>query len=220
MSWWPLEVSWVQVEKRRGTVMATVLICVCYGGGVRTWAGGFVIWGGLRCLFELFLLQSCVSHPISHHLSACMFFLFIPCRRVWVQTSCCDFECLVFDRNKYLMMMMMMMNYERSVDPAPADALFAAKPRLAGAGGGGVSVLLPSYCVLEVAPAMMAMPSAAGQRPPSPTVYPQPVCDTSAPPFAYSVSPYADTPFLKAGPGPPPPPLPLVRPSGCTQCTK
>ena len=30
----------------------------------------------------------------------------IPCRRVWVQTLCCDFECLVFDRNKYLMMMM------------------------------------------------------------------------------------------------------------------
>jgi hypothetical protein len=88
--------------------MATVLICVCYGGGVRTWAGGFVIWGGFGCLFELFLLQSCVSHPISHHLSACMFILFIPCRRVWVQTSCCDFECLVFDRNKYLMMMMMM----------------------------------------------------------------------------------------------------------------
>jgi hypothetical protein len=50
MCWWSLEVSWVQVEKRRGTVMATVLIRVCYGGGVRTWAGGFVIWGGLGCL--------------------------------------------------------------------------------------------------------------------------------------------------------------------------
>jgi hypothetical protein len=104
--WRPLEVSWVQVEKRRGTVMATVLIRVCYGGGVRTWAGWFVIWGGFGSLFELFLLQSCVSHPISQHLSECMVFLVIPCRPVWVQTSCCDFECLVFDRNKSLMMMM------------------------------------------------------------------------------------------------------------------
>ncbi len=33
---------------------------------------GFVTWGGFGCLFELFLLQSCVSHPISQHLSACM----------------------------------------------------------------------------------------------------------------------------------------------------
>ena len=65
-------------RREGGTVMATVLICVCYGGGVRTWAGGFVIWGGFGCLFELFLLQSCVSHPISHHLSACVFFLFYP----------------------------------------------------------------------------------------------------------------------------------------------
>ena len=63
-------------RREGGTVMATVLICVCYGGGVRTWAGGFVIWGGFGCLFELFLLQSCVSHPISHHLSACVFFPF------------------------------------------------------------------------------------------------------------------------------------------------
>jgi hypothetical protein len=47
-------------------------------------------------------LQSCVFHPVSQHLSACMFSLEIPCRRVWVQTLCCDFECLVFDRNKYL----------------------------------------------------------------------------------------------------------------------
>lgn len=54
-------------RREGGTVMATVLICVCYGGGVRTWAGGFVIWGGFGCLFELFLLQSCVSHPISQH---------------------------------------------------------------------------------------------------------------------------------------------------------
>ncbi len=51
--------------------------------------------------------ESCVSHPISQHLSACMISLLISCRRVWVQTLCCDFECLVFDRNKYLMMMMM-----------------------------------------------------------------------------------------------------------------
>jgi hypothetical protein len=55
--------------------------------------------------FWFVFLQSCVFHPVSQHLSACMFSLKIPCRRVWVQTLCCDFECLVFDRNKYLMMM-------------------------------------------------------------------------------------------------------------------
>ena len=88
--WWPLEVRSI----------AVVLIGVCHGGGVGMWAGGFITWGGFWFVF----LQSCVFHPVSQHLSACMFSLKIPCRRVWVQTLCCDFECLVFDRNKYLMM--------------------------------------------------------------------------------------------------------------------
>ena len=92
--WWPLEVRSI----------AVVLIGVCHGGGVGMWAGGFITWGGFWFVF----LQSCVFHPVSQHLSACMFSLKIPCRRVWVQTLCCDFECLVFDRNKYLMMMMLL----------------------------------------------------------------------------------------------------------------
>ena len=78
MCWWPLEVSWVQVEKRRGhrDGDSSDLCLLRWRSQDVGW--GFVIWGGFGCLFELFLLQSCVSHPISHHLSACMIFPFHP----------------------------------------------------------------------------------------------------------------------------------------------
>ena len=109
--WWPLEVRSI----------AVVLIGVCHGGGVGMWAGGFITWGGFWFVF----LQSRVFHPVSQHLSACMFSLKIPCRRVWVQTLCCDFECLVFDRNKYLMMMMMIVL--QPVDHGPTQPIWTGR---------------------------------------------------------------------------------------------
>jgi hypothetical protein len=65
-------------RREGGTVMATVLICVCYGGGVRTWAGGslFGVGSGVYLSFSCCRVVSPIPFPITY-LHVC-FFLFHP----------------------------------------------------------------------------------------------------------------------------------------------